>query len=156
MQDIILLAIFAVVMLCVGIGLGRWSVKRSYSYRNDKEAAQYWRDRIDWKDGWSQGTGGYRYVTLDGGQHWWKIDKEAFATKSQKAWDSANRPIAPIIILGPAPAEHLAHLDGMDRLTDHVLKNGPLKFSDPKERKASIGLLEGAGFTVVEKAGVDQ
>ena len=72
----------------------------------------------------------YHLFSPNGGRDWYAIDE-----------DDA--------IIGTADEVYpglLAHLDGMEALTDHAWKNGPIDLASPEGR----GLLEGAGFTVVE------
>jgi len=74
----------------------------------------------------------YNLRSWDGGKHW-------YATEYDDDWG--------IIILGPVDTIYpglLEHLNGWDRLTNHVMENGPINFTNTDD----IEILEGAGFTV--------
>jgi hypothetical protein len=108
----------------------------AYNYDNVRRTIQ----NLEWyqtyhlvKSGWAMGFGLYYLVSLDGG----------------KNWHEANREEGEVKIIGPANPELLAYLDGMDRLTRHVLTNGPIGSRPITDE--DISLLQGAGFTVTQE-----
>ena len=149
-QNIIVIALVIFVAFFVGVAAGVLATKNNKNYKSNKSMAQHWHDRADYKTGCSQKHGNYQYVTFDGGQNWYELDIEASDYKKTKKWDSANRAISPVVIIGHASPEHLAELAGMDALIQHAMKNGSLKF-DAKNLKTSTKLLSDAGFTVTKK-----
>jgi hypothetical protein len=92
------------------------------------------------KSGWMAGVGSYRLDSFDGGRHWYAVELSS---------DNGSK------ILGPAEEKFpglMARLQGMDRLSDYVRRNGPLTL---KGDNAALEqhLLQGAGFTVQHGCG---
>jgi hypothetical protein len=108
-------------------------IYQNRSLRQDLRRANV---ELDWfnstylhKQGWSLGIGNYRYISLDGGKTWWNATRK----------DNGE-----VIIDGPANAEHISQLEGMDTLIMYARKHGPINLSDPK----GLEILQNAGFTV--------
>jgi hypothetical protein len=74
----------------------------------------------------------YNLRSWDGGKNW-------YATEYNDDWG--------IKILGPVDSIYpglLEHLNGWDILTNHVMKNGPINFTNADD----VEIFEGAGFTI--------
>lgn len=114
--------------------------------KRDKESLKNYRDTYLTKqgattlwtpDGWNNRESfSYRLKTFDGGQNWYATE---YKMKTKE-----------LIILGPVEKVYpglFEHLSGMDKLTDHVSKNGPINLGD----KDDVNVLTDAGFTVTKK-----
>src|SRR5574344_1518296 len=97
--------------LTVGIFTGYAIHKNSVS-KSMRDLA-YCKSTYLYKTGASQGYGSYQLRSFDGGRNWYAVET-----------DSSS-----VIIKGKAEEVFpglLAHLDGLDKLTDYVEKNGPI------------------------------
>ena len=106
---------------------------------SDMEDLAYYRNTYLWKSGGTtmvKNAYSYKLHSLDGGKNWYAIERT----------DDGR-----VVILGTAEEVFpglLAHLSGMEALSDYVSKHGTITLSgDRFEGDRSV--LEGAGFTIV-------
>ena len=126
--------VFLVVGIVVGFVIGYLKHKSSVSL--DMRNLVYYKSHFLQKTGASLGYGSYQLRSFDGGLNWYAVDVDLSS--------------GAVTIKGPAEDVFpglLAHLDGLDRLTKYVAKNGPITLS--VDRSATgMAILRGAGFTV--------
>lgn len=123
----ILVAILALIV-CFFVGY--------YKCKNDLasqlESLKYYKKTYLHRIGGTTQYPSYHLVSIDGGLKWYAMEKDS---------DGST------IILGLSEEIFpglIEHLKGMDRLTEYVLKNGPIEHIGPEEAK----ILGDAGFTV--------
>jgi len=132
-KELVLFAIL--VSLIVGATFGYvFHLKKT---AREMEDLAYYRATNLWKTGWSEPYGSYQLRSFDGGLHWYAINNEKDG----------------VIIKGLAEEVFpglLAHLEGWEKLTKYVEKNGPITLSGSRSAE-DLSVLAKAGFTVEAK-----
>lgn len=132
-KELVLFAILVslIVGLVVGYGYHKKAVRR------DMQDLAFYKSTNLWKTGWSEPYGSYQLRSFDGGLHWYAINCEKNG----------------VIIKGLAEEVFpglLAHLEGWEKLTKYVEKNGPITLSGSRSAE-DLSVLAKAGFTVEAK-----
>ena len=121
--------LIAVICAALVLAVAVWRLRAS-KRRLETSLARY-RETYSWLSGADIGHGSYRYLSIDGGKHWFSVVNEDGGT----------------VIAGPADTEHIRQIQGWQRLARHVEKHGPIDPSDP----SGLALLGDAGFKVIRR-----